>query len=309
MEISAVVVSYNSEKFLQQNLSSLCKQTVAFKQVLVIDNGSSDGSAAIIAAFPQVQKLTPSGNIGYAAAANLGIAKAEADLVLVANADVHLASDFNHQVLRFFSEHPQAAMLAPLLLRFDGQTIDSAGQTFSPALHPREIGFGRKLTNVGVDAREVFSACGAATVFSRRGLEKLKIGAEYYDEDFFMFWEDFDIGWRAQLLGLKVFFAPQAVAYHFRGGTLEKTWLSRLSLAMARPAELRWHLIKNRYLTLIKNFRFSRFWWALPFILAKDLLWTGALTMRTPKFIIAMCRSGDQFKRAWKKRRMIREHE
>ena len=154
-----------------------------------------------------------------------------------------------------------------------------------------------------------FRSCGAATVFSSRALEKLKIGDEYYDEDFFMFWEDFDIGWRARLLGLKTFFTPHAVAYHFRSATLKKSWWSRFSLALARPASLRFHLVKNRYLTLIKNFRFDEFWWALPFVIGKDLLWVCALTIRSPKIIIAMIRSRSVFKRALKKRAKIKKHE
>jgi len=132
-------------------------------------------------------------------------------------------------------------------------------------------------------------------------LEKLKVGDEFYDEDFFMFWEDFDIGWRANLMGLKVFFTPKAIAYHFRSGTLPRTRWSRVSLSLARPAFLRCHLVKNRYLTLIKNFRLARNGWALPFIFARDLLWVGALTIRSPKIIIALARSRAVFKRAWQK--------
>jgi GT2 family glycosyltransferase len=157
--------------------------------------------------------------------------------------------------------------------------------------------------------REVFSVCGAATVFSRQALEKLKIGGEYYDEDFFMFWEDFDIGWRANLLGLKAFLVPGAIAYHFRSGTLARSGWSRFSLALARPASLRYHLLINRYLTLIKNFRPAREWWTLPFVLLKDLFWAGALTIRSPKTIIALARSGSLFKKAWKKRKLIKDHE
>jgi GT2 family glycosyltransferase len=309
VDISAVVVSYNSEKFLKQNFASLFRQTIPFKQVILVDNCSSDGSAAIIAAFPRLEKITSETNIGYAAAANLGISLANADLVLVANADIYLADDFNQQVLHFFAEHPQTSMLSPLILRFDCRTIDSAGQIYSLAMYPLEIGFNQKLANTRLNAREVFSVCGAATVFSRKALEKLQIGTEYYDEDFFMFWEDFDIGWRANLFGLKIFFAPKAVAYHFRSGTLKKTWLSRFSLALSRPGHLRYHLLKNRYLTLIKNFRFAQFWWTLPFILVKDLLWVCALTITTPKIIIALAGSKDIFKRAFKKRRQIQGHE
>jgi GT2 family glycosyltransferase len=309
VDISAVVVSYNAEKFLRQNFISLFQQSIAFKQVVVVDNGSCDGSIEIIDAFPWLEKIKSAANIGYAAAANLGIRRVDSDLVLVANADIHLASDFNQQVLQFYSKHPQTSLLSPLILRFDGETIDSAGQLFSLALHPREIGYNKKFSKLHLQEREVFSVCGAATVFSKDALEKLRVGDEYYDEDFFMFWEDFDIGWRANLLGMKILFSPQVVVYHFRSGTLKKNWLSRVSLALARPASLRFHLLKNRYLTLIKNFRFSQFWWTLPFIIGKDLLWVGTLTIRSPKIIIALARSKDIFKRAFKKRKMLKNHE
>ena len=223
MNISAVVVSFNSERFLKQNFESLFRQTVAFKQVIVVDNASSDDSLAVMDMFPMLKKTVLPVNVGYAAAANLGIRQADSDLVLVANSDIFLASDFNQRVLEFFSGHPQAGLLSPLILRFDRETIDSAGQICSRALYPREAGFNQRLARTCFGEREVFSVCGAATVFSRNALEKLKIDNEYYDEDFFMFWEDFDIGWRAKLLGLKTFFSPGAVVYHFRSATLKKT--------------------------------------------------------------------------------------
>jgi GT2 family glycosyltransferase len=309
VDISAVVVSFNSEKFLRQNLDSLFGQTVAFKQVIVVDNASADGSLAVMESYAALEKIALPENIGYAAAANLGIRRAGSDLVLVANSDIFLDEDFTRQVLLFFAGQPEAAMLSPLILRFDRETVDSAGQLCSLALYPREAGSNRKLGRVCPRAGEVFSVCGAATVFSRAALEKLKIGSEYYDEDFFMFWEDFDIGWRARLLGLKTFFIPQAVAYHFRSATLKRTWWSRFSLALARPAPLRFHLVKNRYLTLIKNFRFARNGWSLPFVIVKDLFWVGALTIRSPKIIIALARSRNTFKRALAKREMLKKNE
>jgi len=309
VDISAVVVSFNSERFLKQNLDSLFGQSIAFKEVIVVDNASSDGSSAVLRAFPNLKKTELSVNVGYAAAANLGIRQAGSDLILVANSDIFLDIDFNRRVLDFFASHPQAGLLSPLILRFDRETIDSAGQLCSRALYPREAGSGQKLARARIAEREVFSVCGAATVFSKDALARLKIGNDYYDEDFFMFWEDFDIGWRARLLGLKTYFSPGAVVYHFRSATLKRTWWSRFSLALARPAPLRFHLVKNRYLTLIKNFRFARCWRALPFVLIRDLLWVGALTIRSPEIIIALARSRDIFKRALKKRGMIKKYE
>lgn len=309
MDISAVVVSYNSEKFLKQNLDSLLRQTTPFTQVIVVDNCSSDGSTSVLASFPELETIFNDVNRGYAAAANQGIRRARAHLVLVANADIHLAEDFNREILQFVAGHPQASLISPLILRFDRQTVDSAGQAYSLALHPREIGFDQPLSGEFLREKELFSVCGAATVFSRTALEKLKVDGEYYDEDFFMFWEDFDLGWRANQLGLKAFLAPRARAYHYRSGTLEPTRWARYSLAMARPGPLRLHLIKNRYLTLIKNFRLSRFWWALPFIFVKDLLWVGALTIGAPKTIIALARSRAFLARAFKKRSQLKKHE
>jgi GT2 family glycosyltransferase len=309
VDISAVVVSFNSDRFLERNFQSLFRQSVPFRRVIVVDNASRDGSRALIASFPELETIFLPENVGYAAAANRGIRRSDSELVLVANADIYLHPEFNRRVLEFASRRPQVGMLSPLILRFDGETIDSAGQERSWALHPREIGYDRPVACAVLEEREVFSVCGAATVFSRQALEKLQIGGEYYDEDFFMFWEDFDIGWRANLLGLKVYFAPQAIAYHFRSATLARTWWSRFSLALARPAALRFHLVKNRYLTLIKNFRLARSGWRLPFILAKDALWIGALTIRSPKIIIALARSASLFKKAWGKRKMLEDHE
>ena len=309
MDISAVVVSFNSEKYLERNFLSLFRQTVAFKKVVVVDNASGDGSHTVMEAFPGLDKRLLDTNIGYAAAANLGINCCDSDLVLVANADIFLDGEFNRHVLEFFARCPQTGLLSPLILRFDGATVDSAGQDCSLALYPREAGFGRPLARAALVERDVFSVCGAATVFSRPALEKLAIDGEYYDEDFFMFWEDFDIGWRARLLGLKACFAPSAIAYHFRSATLQGSIWSRFSLALARPAFLRFHLVKNRYLTLIKNFRWRRCWQRLPFVVLKDLLWVGALTIRSPEIIIALVCSRHLFKKAWKKRIKIKNHE
>lgn len=309
MDISAVVVSFNSASFLERNFRSLAGQTVPFRKIVVIDNASQDDSQAMIAAFPGLHPLLLEKNTGYAAAANLGINCCESDLVLVANADIFLDVEFNRRALEFFARRPQAGLLSPLILRFDGKTIDSTGQERSLALYPRESGYGRPLARQVLTEKQVFSVCGAATVFSRPVLEKLKIGNEYYDEDFFMFWEDFDIGWRANLLGFRAYLDPNVVAYHFRSATLPDSRWSRFSLALARPTSLRYHLVKNRYLTLVKNFRLWRDGWSLPLIAARDLLWVGALTIRSPKIIIALARSRHVFKKAWQKRKWIKNHE
>jgi GT2 family glycosyltransferase len=309
-DISVVVISYNSEQFLEENLTSLIHQTVKFQEIIVVDNFSSDNSVKIIETFekkyPEVRKIVLDYNSGYAKGANIGIRNSRSQLVLVANSDTLLDEHFNLNVLRKFREDPELSLLSPLILRFDKRTVDSAGQTYSIALYPLEIGFNQNIHNVDIKEKPVFSVCGAATVFRRTALEKLKLDQDYYDEDFFLFLEDFDIGWRANLLGLKTLFYPEAVVYHYRSATLEKNVWARFSLALARPASIKYHLVKNRYLTLIKNFRFNHFYWTIPFIILKDITWVGMLTFSSPKIIIPLMKSGKYLKKALAKRKMLK---
>ena len=313
MNISVVIISYNSGGFLEKNLTSLIRQSVPFDEIIVVDNHSSDNSLAIIENFEKeysiIRKLALDYNSGYAKGANTGIRQTHSDLVLVANADIFLDEHFNRLVIEKFKQNPDISLLSPLILRFDGKTVDSAGQTFSKSLHPSEIGFNRPVSEIAILEGSVFSVCGAATVFQREALEILKQepDGDYYDEDFFIFWEDFDIGWRAQLLGMKTFFYPEARVYHFRSATLDRNIRARFSLALARPSFIKYHLVKNRYLTLIKNFRFRQFYWTIPFIFLKDLIWVGMLTFSSPKIIIKLMKSGKYIKKAFAKRKWLKK--
>lgn len=306
MNIAAIVISYNSSSFLENNIRSLLAQSVPFQQIIVVDNASTDSSLTVLAGFePAITVLALDYNAGYAAAVNMGINATTTDLVLVANADIILEPTFNAHVLERCLRDPEIGLLSPLILRFDRATVDSAGQACSRALYPQEIGYNQPRNQVDIHERPVFSVCGAATIFRRAALEILKMGSDYYDEDFFIFWEDFDIGWRAQLLGIKTIFFPDALVYHFRSATLERNFLSRFSLALARPAFIKYHLVKNRYLTLIKNFHFSRNYRHIPFVFLKDIPWVFLLTFSSPKIIIPLMKSFKLFKKAFIKRKEI----
>ena len=305
MDISIVVISYNSGDFLEGNLESLVTQSPGFKEIVVVDNNSTDRSVEIIRRYPAAKLIALDYNSGYAGGANMGIRNCTADLIMVANADIILHPHFTKEVVSRFSRDRELALLSPLILRFDKTTVDSAGQVPSRALYPREIGFGKPLWQVDVQEKEVFSVCGAATVFHQKALEQLAMDGEYYDEDFFIFWEDFDIGWRAHHLCLKTLLYPPAIVYHFRSATLERNFISRFSLALARSSIVKFHLVKNRYLTLIKNFRFSQHFKFIPFMVFKDIIWVTLLTISSPKIIIKLMRSGKNFSRAFARRKII----
>jgi GT2 family glycosyltransferase len=309
MNIAIVVICYNSQSFLEKNLNSLISQSIPFNEIIVIDNNSSDKSCETIRKYQAVNLINSRKNLGYSKAANLGIKNSNSEIIIIANPDIILTKDFNSRVLRAFEEDKHLGMISPLLLRFDKKTIDSAGQDASLFRYPKEYGYNRPLARYKLKNREIFSVCGAVTIFRRNILEKLKLEKEYYDEDFFLFWEDFDLGWRADLYNIKKIFIGDLVAYHYRSGSLKDSFLKKISLSIARPGRIKFHLVKNRYLTLIKNFRLARDWYSIPFILFKDVIWVLTLTLFSPKIIINLIQSRNVFVRAFKKRRLIKKNE
>ncbi len=309
LTISVVIVNYNSERFLNDNIISLQSQSFPFGQIVIVDNNSSDNSLKIVNGFKGITLVPLEKNIGYAAALNVGIEKCNSDIVLVANSDIYLDTNFSRIMVDKFTDDSDLDIASPLMLRFGGEIIDSAGQEYSKSLYPKEVGFGSPLGDYIFTEKKVFSVCGAATVFRMDSLERLKIDGEYYDESYFMFWEDFDIGWRGYLFGMTTKLIPEAKVYHSRGGTLGESFLKKFSMALARPESIKFHLVKNRYLTLIKNFRLRDFWYLIPFIILKDIVWVGMLTLSSPKIIIKLLKSGRFFRDAVRKRRIIKNNE
>lgn len=309
MASSVVIITYNSAAFITGNLDSLARQSSPPEQIVVVDNGSSDDTLARAAKFNKVRIISTADNLGYAAAANLGISACDRELTIIANADTYFAPDFIARCEELFAADPELAMLSPLILRFDGKTIDSAGQYPSAAYHPRERAYGRSLKDYSPVQSSIFSVCGAVTVFRSASLKSLALDEEYYDSDFFMFWEDFDIGWRAHNRGLKIMFSPRAVAYHYRGGTISTgSRLRRFSLGLSRPPQLRYHLLKNRYLCLVKNFRL-RHLKALPFIMLYDLIWVSIISITAPQILFRLFKTRSLFRAAMKKRAVNISHE
>jgi GT2 family glycosyltransferase len=228
LSISIVIICYNSERFIENCIASLIAQTIQFNNIIVVDNNSEDSTKSICKKFKQVNLISLDYNSGYSKAANIGIDAVNSDLYLISNADTKYDKDFVKNTVSYFTDNKNVDLLSPLMLRFDKKTVDSAGQTYSLAFHPTEIGYNRKRKELILNAGKIFSVCGAASVFSNDALRRLKLGTEYYDEDFFMFWEDFDIGWRAHLMGMNTVFNPDSIVYHYRSGTLKKIYCQNL---------------------------------------------------------------------------------
>lgn len=271
---SIVAVVYNGVPFLEPLLNSLAAQTLPPDELIVVDNLSTDGSRELLPGlltslpFP-TRLLFENVNRGYCGAANRGLRQAPGEFVLLLNQDTRLDKEFCREALKGFTGTSRVGMVSGRILRFDETTVDSLGQYLSRSLYPKERGYNTLWRSIQEEEREIFSVCGAVAFYRRAMLQEVAFQGEYLDEDFFMFFDDIDLGWRAQRRGWKARYAPEAIAFHSRSGTLSPG--RKVGLFFRRPLELRYHLVKNRYLTLLKNASWREVIKALPFLLLRDL--------------------------------------
>lgn len=215
-----VIPSWNGAHFLGECLRSLTAQTHP-AQIIVVDNGSSDGSGELVSAqFPEVTLLSLEGNRGFAGAVNVGIThalRAGVDYVALLNNDAIAEPDWLERLVDCAQRHPEAGIVTPKFLLEDRVHIDSTGDFYSSWgwAYPR----GRDELDRGQydapEQRDVFCGSGGASLFRARMLEQVGL----FDEDFFAYLEDQDLGFRAQLMGWRARYEPSARAYHRMMGT------------------------------------------------------------------------------------------
>jgi GT2 family glycosyltransferase len=290
--VSIILLNWNGKEFLQECLRSVHTQSYPHVELLIIDNCSTDGSQDVLLRdYSQYPLFLNETNLGYCGGANLGIRHAKGEYILLLNPDVILHDDFLRGLVEVAERDDTLGILTGKLLRFDQQTLDSTGQFLRSDLSPLERGYNERDTGKYDQPQAVFSTCGAVAFYRRTMLEDIQLEGEYFDESYFAFYEDLDIGWRAQLAGWRAYYVPDAVAYHYRGGGLkeqeqQKCWfeyfpfLSRGSL-FNKPVFIQRHVILNRYLTILKNASWRDMLLGCPAIFKYEvLLWGYVLCMR-----------------------------
>ena len=303
--VSVVIVSWNSGRFLPGCLDSLSKQTLPPYEVVVVDNGSTDSSVEIVGRHAPSATVIPLGeNTGYCRANNEGFARSRGDAVLFLNPDVVLDPAFLAEAIRPFDSDERIGSVSGKLLRFDAETLDSAGQCLSRSRRIVERGYGRPDEGQFERGGYIFSVCGAAALYRRLALEDVTDGQELFDTDFFTFSEDIDLGWRARNAGWRAWYEPRAVGRHFRGGTAAAAGVFSSRAAMLRrPAELRYHILKNRYLMLIKNDRPAHILRDLRFIAPREVALAALAVASGPRVLGRLTLCGALLGRALRKRR------
>lgn len=298
--VAVVIVTWNSASYIDACLDSLVSLERPPAEIVVVDNGSSDGTRERLRAHPALFDLIENDeNVGFCRATNRGIERTRSPFVLLLNPDAVLSSTFVEHLLPVFDD-PLVGIAVGKILRFDRATIDSAGQVLGRSRQPVDRGYGCRDEGQFDREEEVFGACGAAALYRREMLDSIADpSGAVLDEEFFAFYEDLDVAWRARRLGWKTLYHPRAVAYHARGGTLETgasppRWRSFLR----RSPEIRFHLLKNRYLTILRNDTVTAYLTDFPFILARDLAMLGIVVATSPAILMRLWQARWLFGRA-----------
>ncbi len=241
--ISVVVLNWNGRRVLKDCLASLRTQTYAPLEIVLVDNGSTDGSLERVKEeFPEVRIVENRKNLGYGAGNNAGILASKGEYIMILNNDTRLDPRCVEELRKSIEKNRRlGACAAKILLGNERRLIDAAGIVVG--MDGVSIGRGRLEPEDRYEREEeVFFASGCACLLRRRMLEDIGL----YDEDFFAYAEDTDLGWRARLAGWRCIYAPRAIVYH----------LHSASSGTYSPLKA-FFVERNRIYVAIKNFPLS----------------------------------------------------
>ncbi|MBN1869422.1 MAG: glycosyltransferase family 2 protein [Candidatus Omnitrophica bacterium] len=270
--ISVVIVNFNRKELLCECLDSVKRQDVRDLEVIVIDNGSSDGSAELVAAYPEVRLIQNPENVLFCKAYNQGIDASRGDFILCLNNDVCLEKNYLSEALFAIGLDERIGMVSGKILRPDKKTIDSTGLFLGRNRKAVERGYNKKDRGQYDDPGYVFGVSGACVFFRRAFLADVKDQYGYFDERFGAYYEDLDICWRGQRQGWKAYYEPKAVACHTRAATAIGDKKGRRGPNIFYLSDgLRKRYVRNRYLCMKKNDSLQGILVNLPFVLFYEI--------------------------------------
>jgi GT2 family glycosyltransferase len=242
-DISVIIPNWDGIIHLRDCLSSLQKQTFRNFEVIVVDNGSKDDSVNFIKReYPWIKLIELSKNIGFSAACNLGIKAAKGRYIATLNNDTEVIPQWLGHLLKAAEKNEKIGMVASkILLSFETHEIDSVGMLIYPDGIGRQRGRGEIDNGQFDEDDEILLPSACAALYKMKMLEEIGL----FDEDFFAYCEDTDIGLRGRLAGWKAVLAPEAVVYHKYSETGGKYSLFKAL-----------HVERNRIWVAVKNFPF-----------------------------------------------------
>ena len=254
-QASLIIVNYNGREYIIDCLRALEGQLFKDFKIILIDNGSSDGSLDKIRNYLEESPLAPvvkfialDKNLGFAGGASEGLKHAHGEYIALLNNDTGPDGRWLEELVKAMDNDPKVGICASKLIIFDSDLIDSAGDGLSTALRGFKRGEGGKISLYN-EREYIFGACGGAALYRRKMIEEIG----FLDEDFFLIHEDTDLNFRAQLQGWKVLYVPTAIVYH----------KVRSSIGKMSPISV-YYTLRNSEFVRIKNIPLFLFLRCLP---------------------------------------------
>lgn len=249
LKVAVIVINWNGKHLLEECLSSVENQDYNNFKIIFVDNGSKDESVEFVKnKFPKVEIISLDKNTGFAKANNIGIHKAFEDLavedIAILNNDAVVEKNWLAEMMKIILQDDKIGSVAPKIKKYYKRNIiDSIGN----AIHLDGGGVSNHINKVDNgqfdNIKELFGPSGCAALYSKKMLKDVEINGEFFDNDFFAYFEDIDLNWRAKLRGWKCLFAPKAVVYHKHSETT----------GLYSPFKA-FYTHRNRYFVIVKNY-------------------------------------------------------
>jgi GT2 family glycosyltransferase len=255
LKICGVIVNWNSGQLLDQCLTALNRQTLRFSEIIVVDNASTDCSACgIEKRYKGVRLIQLSRNMGFAAANNAAIAEIartkDVQWFALINPDAFAEPDWLAKLMGAATNYPKYASFATRLLAgMDSGLLDGAGDVYHVSGCAWRRGHSQKAEGRHLKVEEIFAPCAGAALYRRDAFEE--VGG--FDDRYFCYLEDMDLGFRLQLAGYQCLYVPDAVVHHIGSAITGKN--SDFTV---------YHGHRNLVWTYFKNMPWPLFWLYLP---------------------------------------------
>ncbi|MBN1593347.1 MAG: glycosyltransferase family 2 protein [Candidatus Coatesbacteria bacterium] len=240
-KVAVILLSLNGEKVIAPCLKSLFESDYSNIEVIVVDNGSSDSTAAIVRErFPRAKLISTGENLGFAGGNNVGLAATDADIVILLNDDTTVRPNMVSEIANFMASDPDAGIVGCKILYPDGKTIQHAGAAVLPNGLTKHYGYGE--TDEGQFERvfDVAYVTGAAIAIRREVMDKIgHLDAGYFP----IYFEEVEYCERARRAGFRVVYLPSAVLLHYE---------SQVTVKASFGFYVRYHLGRLRF--VLKNF-------------------------------------------------------
>jgi GT2 family glycosyltransferase len=279
--VSAIVVNWNGARLLGACLDALAAQDYRPLEIIVVDNGSTDGSPEIAAGRSDAQVIRKPDNLGFAVANNIGLQTATGEFIFLLNNDAVAGRTYVSTLVATLQADATLGSTSGKLVRPSAndapRVIDSTGHVMYRNVWATNRGEGQPDGPIYDVPGEVFGVCAAAGMYRRAMLDDVAVDGEVFDATFFAYLEDVDLDWRARLRGWRSWYEPSAIAVHHRSASG-----GRSSIAIQR------HIFKNRILMIVKNDGGPSLAGRLPGMVAFTLVQIIRGMIRAPAFVLAI---------------------